>query len=131
MTLMTSHLLLMSAIVVATATLGASRNALSEPLDAQSQAAALLSGLHAHGKSQASDQGDVSPSRASADAHASAAALLTGRAHGQAKTIVRIQPPDIQRTQRDAHAQAAALLSGSRTSGDAKREASPAAGSGK
>jgi hypothetical protein len=61
---MTSHLLLISAIVAATATLGASRNALSEQLDAQSQAAALLSGLHAHGKSQASDHGDASPSRA-------------------------------------------------------------------
>ena len=128
---MTSHLLLMSAIVVATATLGASRNALSEPLDAQSQAAALLSGLHAHGKSQASDQGDAWPSRASADAHASAAALLTGRANAQANTLVRAQPPVTQRTQRDAHAQAAALLSGSRSSGDPKRESSPAAGSGR
>jgi len=129
---MTSHLLLISAIVAAaTATLGASRNALSEPLDAQSQAAALLSGLHAHGKSQASDHGDASPSRASADAHASAAALLTGRAHARANTLVRVQPPVAQRTQGDAHAQAAALLSGSRTSGDAKRESSPAAGSGR
>jgi len=135
MTVMNSRLLLLPALVAATATFGAPHNALSEPNDAQSHAAALLTGLHATGKFEASDHGNASRSPASADAQASAAALLTGRsASGPAKTpktLVRIRGPNTQRTQGDAHAQAAALLGGSRTRGDdAKRDASAGAVSG-
>lgn len=129
---MNSRLLLIPALVAATVTFGAPRSALSEPNDAQSHAAALLSGLHATGKFAGSDHGNASRSPASADAQASAAALLTGRsASGRAKTLVRIDRPNTQRMQGDAHAQAAALLGGSRTRGDdAKRDASAAAVSG-
>jgi hypothetical protein len=129
MTVMNSRLLLIPALVAATVTFGAPHSALSEPNDAQSHAAALLSGLHAPGKFEAPEHRNASRTPASADAQASAAALLTGRsASGRAKTLVW---PNTERTQGDAHAQAAALLSGSRTRGDdAKRDASAAAVSG-
>lgn len=113
---MTSRLVLISAIVAATAASGASHNALSETIDAQSQAAALLSGRHTPAVLEAHDRGAAPSSSASADAQASAAALLTGRStSGQEKNSVRIDPPSVVQTQRDAHAHAAALLSGSRT----------------
>lgn len=113
---MTTRSLLITAIVAATAALGASHNALSETIDAQSQAAALLSHRHAPGVFEAQQRGDAPSSSVSVDAQASAAALLTGRsASGQAKNSVRIAPPSVAQTPRDAHAQAAALLSGSRT----------------
>ena len=110
------RLVLIPAIVAATAALGAPHNALSEPVDAQSHAAALLSGLRTSGALEAQDQRDAPSSSVFADAQASAAALLTGRSSsGQEKTLVRIDPPSVAQNQRDAHAQAAALLSGSRT----------------
>jgi hypothetical protein len=113
---MNKRFLLIPAILAATAALSAPHNARSEPIDAQSQAAALLSGLHTHGAFEGRDQGDEPSSSVSADAQASAAALLTGRsASGQAKTVARSYEPSAQRTQRDAHARAAELLSGSRT----------------
>jgi hypothetical protein len=113
---MTSRLLLIPAIVAAVATLGAPHNALSEPVDAQSHAAALLSGVRTPVALEAHDYGDAQSSSVSADAQASAAALLSGRsAVGQVKTSARIDPPSALRAQTDAHAHAAALLSGSRT----------------
>jgi len=112
---MTTRSLLITAIVAATAALGASHNALSEPVDAQSQAAALLSRSHTSVVLEVRDRAVAPSSSVSADAQASAAALLTGRsANGQANNSVRIDPPSVVQTQRDAHAQAAALLSGSR-----------------
>ncbi len=83
---MTARSLLITAIVAATAASGASHNALSEPVDAQSQAAALLSHGHTRGVFEA-----------------------------QVRSDVQINPPSVVQTQSDAHAQAAALLSGSRT----------------
>lgn len=113
---MNSRLLLMPAIVAATVALGAPHSALSEPMDAQSRAAALLSGPRTPGAFEVQDEGDAPSSSVFADAHASAAALLSGRsANGQEKTSVRLDLPSALQTQRDAHAQAAALLSGSRT----------------
>lgn len=116
---MKSHLLLVPAILAATAAFGAPNDARSAPLDAQSHAAALLSGLHSREALAAPDQ-DVAPSSsATKDAQASAAALLAGRsASGQAKIAPQIAAPTAARTQADAHAQAAALLSGSRTSAE-------------
>ena len=112
---MTSRLVLISAIVAASAALSAPHSVLSETIDAQSQAVALLSGRHTPGTVEAHDRGDAPSSSVSADAQASAAALLAGRsASGQAKNSVRIYPPSVVQTQRDAHAHAAALLSGSR-----------------
>jgi len=111
---MKSRSLLIPAIVAAAATVGASGFALAEPLDAQSHAAALLSGSHLLGTFEGSDQRDAPPASSSADARASAAALLSGRrTGGQAKASGRIDPPAAVRTE-DAQAQAAALLSGSR-----------------
>jgi hypothetical protein len=113
---MTARSLLITAIVAATAASGASHNALSEPVDAQSQAAALLSHGHTRGVFEAQVRSDAPSSSVSADAQARAAALLTGRsASGQLENSVQINPPSVVQTQSDAHAQAAALLSGSRT----------------
>ena len=114
---MKSRLLLIPAILAATAAFGAPDNARSEPLDAQSRAAALLSGLQTTAALEVHDQADAPSSSVFADAHASAAALLTGRsANGQATTRTRIDAPNALRTQSDAHARAAALLGGSRIS---------------
>ena len=112
---MKSRLLLIPAILAATAGLGVSGNALSSQPDAQAQAAALLSPSYASASEGARDQGNVSPQSAPVDAHAHAAALLSGSREGQeAKTWVRITPSRAARTSLDAQAQAAALLSGSR-----------------
>ena len=113
---MTTRSLLITAIVAATAALGASHNALSETIDAQSQAAALLSHRHTAGVFEAQERCDAPSTSVSADAQSRASALLTGRSvSGQAKNSVRIDTPVVVQTPRDAHAQAAALLSGSRT----------------
>ena len=112
---MKSRLLLISAILATTAGLGVSSNALSSQPDAQAQAAALLSPSHASASERARDQGNASPRSAAVDAHAHAAALLSGLRIGQeAKTSVRTTPSRAARTSLDAQAQAAALLSGSR-----------------
>jgi hypothetical protein len=129
---MNSRLLLISALVAAAAAMGgASDRARSEPNDAQSQAAALLTGQRARGAVRASDHGHPSTSSSHADAQASAVALLTGlRSTERPNAFARIYPPKTQRTQEDAHAKAAALLSGSRTrAGDVKRDASAATAS--
>jgi hypothetical protein len=117
MTVMKSRLLLVPAILAATAAFGAPEYARSEPVDAQSHAATLLSGLRPTAPLAARDDRDAPSSSVAADAQASAAALLAGRsAGGQANTGARIEPSTADRTQTDAHAHAAALLSGSRTS---------------
>lgn len=122
---MTIRSLLIPAIIAATAALAAPHNALSETTDAQSHAAALLSGTHTHGALEARDYADTRSSSVSADAHASAAALLTGRsAKGQAKSSTRIDAPSAPSAQKDAHARAAALLSGSRTPAEKPLEVS-------
>jgi hypothetical protein len=113
---MKSRLLFIPAIVAATAALGVSGTALSESLDAQSRAAALLSRPLTPGALDTYQQGDAPSSSATVDAHASAAALLTGRSTGrQARASVQIATARVARVPRDAHAQAAALVSGSRT----------------
>jgi hypothetical protein len=62
------------------------------------------------------DTAAIAPS-SRADAHAQAAALLSGVRHGsQVRTIARVVEPSGARPSPDAHAQAAALLSGSRGS---------------
>jgi hypothetical protein len=113
---MKSRLLLISAILATTAGLGVSGNALSSQPDAQARAAALLSPSHVSASAGARNQGTVSPQSAAVDAHAQAAALLSGlRMEQEAKTWARTTPSRAVRTSLDAHAQAAALLSGSRT----------------
>jgi hypothetical protein len=105
--------LLLPAIVATATTLGASASAHSEPRDAQAQAAALLSRPHAPGPLKAHE--GAPSSSAAVDAHASAAALLSGRSSSrQASAPVRIAP-SVARMQLDAHTHAAALLKGSRT----------------
>ena len=112
---MNIRLVLITAIVAATAGLGASHSVRAERLDAQAQAAVLLSGRQTLAAMEARDRAAQSSS-VSADAQARAAALLSGRPiRKQAKSAVRIEPTSVARMQSDAHAQAAALLSGSRT----------------
>jgi hypothetical protein len=112
---MTSRLRLIAAIAAATAALGAAGNALSEPFDAQSHAAALLSVGHTPATLKAHERADAPSSAAPADARASAAALLIGDHSGeQARTSARIVSSALPLTQQDARAHAAALLSGSR-----------------
>jgi len=123
---MKSSLLLIPAIVAATAAFGAPSAARSETRDAQSQAAALLTRPHAPGALEVF--GQVGPA---SDAHTSAAALLSGRRpDAQTRATARITSPIASRAQQDAHAHASALLSGSwasvreRSRNTAKREPS-------
>jgi hypothetical protein len=84
--------------------------------DAQRQAAALLSHSHASG---GPTSGALSASRASVarDAHASAAALLSGdRADSDATVTLAVNEQPRRTVYGDAHAHAAALLSGVRIS---------------
>ena len=105
---------LISAIVAAAAAM-ASGNALSESLDAQAQAAKLLSRPHTPAASALYEQADVPSTSAPADAQASAAALLSGRGTSEeAKAAARIASPTATRTHLDAQGHAATLLSGSR-----------------
>jgi hypothetical protein len=88
------------------------------PVDAQAQAAALLSRPHSSAVVNAEGR-SISPSPVSAavDAHASAAALLSGlRPESQVVVSFPVAQPSAARVAADAHAQAAALLSGSRAS---------------
>ena len=111
---MKSRLLLIPAILATTAGF-VSGNAVSSQPDAQAQAAALLAPPHTFVSEGARDQGNASSQFVAVDAHAQAAALLSGlRTEQEAKTSVRITPSGAARTSLDAQAQAAALLSGSR-----------------
>jgi hypothetical protein len=113
---MKSRLLLIPAILATTAVLGVSGSALASQPDAQAQAAALLTSSHASAHAGVRDQGNVSPQPAAVDAHAHAAAVLSGlRTEQEAKTRAQTTPSRAGRTVLDAQAQAAALLSGSRT----------------
>jgi hypothetical protein len=105
---MKSRLLLLSAILAATA--GVSTAQSSQP-DAQAQAAAVLSPSHV----VAPESTRTSSQSAGGDAQAQAAALLSGvRAEQGANASVRIAPSGAAQSL-DAQAHAAALLSGSRT----------------
>ena len=105
---MNVRLVLITAIVAATAGLGVSHNVRAERLDAQAQAAVLLSGRQTLAAMDARDRGGAKSSSVSADAQARAVALLTGRsANGQGKNAVRTESTSVARAQKDAHAQAA------------------------
>ena len=110
---MNSRLLLIPAILAATAAFSASADVLPASLDAHAQAAAVLSRPQTSASSYAHEPAPASSApSAAADTHARAAALLTGVhiGHG-AETAVNASRAAAEL---DAHAQAAALLSGSR-----------------
>lgn len=117
---MNSRLLLIPAILATTAAFGAPADALSAPLDAHAQAAALLSRPETSGSSYAHEQASAySSPLAAADAHARAAALLSGVHTGHdTKTVLNVTRSAVAL---DAHAQAAALLSGSRITAENSR----------
>jgi hypothetical protein len=106
---MNSRPFLISAILATTAAFGAVGNALSAPLDAQAQAAALLSRPQTSGSPNTREQAlAYSPALGGVDAHARAAALLSGAHVGnESKTSVSVIPSAVAV---DAHARAAALL---------------------
>jgi len=117
---MNSRQFLIPAILAATAAFGAPADALSAPLDAQAQAAVLLSHPQS---SAASFAREPAPARSSAsatvDAHARSAALLSGVRIGQdATTVVNVTRSAVAL---DAHARAAALLGGSRITAENSR----------
>jgi hypothetical protein len=117
MTLMNKRLVLITAVLAATVGSAVSNSVRAERLDAQAQAAVLLSGRQLAATVEVRDRGNAQSPSVSADAQASAAALLNGRrSGGQAKNVVRVEPTSVVRVKKDAHAQAAALLSGSRQS---------------
>jgi biopolymer transport protein ExbD len=109
------HLFLIPAIFVTTAALADSRTAVSpKTADAQTQAAALLSRPPTPVTMKAERSSSVSDT--AIDAHASAAALLSGhRIARQATVSTAIREPSYSQMPADAQAQAAALLSGTRT----------------
>jgi hypothetical protein len=114
---MKSRLLFISTIAATAATLGVSGIALSQPLDAQASAAALLSRPHTPVDSQVFKQPNASSTSVAEDAHATAVRLLTGsRTAASASASVRSAQVTATRTPLDAHAQASALLSGARNS---------------
>lgn len=105
---MNSRPFLISAILATTAAFGFSGNVLSAPLDAQAQAAALLSGSPTSG-SPNTPAPAYSPALAGVDAQTRAAALLSGVHIGhESKASMSAVPSAVAL---DAHAQAAALLS--------------------
>jgi hypothetical protein len=119
---MTSRLVVIPLILMTTAAIADNQRApISGRSDAQAQAAALLSP-----QTSSALQGDErrhSPSVASPamDAHASAAALLSGaRAAGTRSVSAAIGQPSGARINGDAQAQAAALLHGSQSSTDSQ-----------
>jgi hypothetical protein len=100
---MKSYLFLIPAIFATTAALA----------DAQTQAAALLSRPHTLATVKMERSSSVP--EAATDAHASAAALLSGhRVSPQATMSSAVREPSYGQTPLDAHSQAAALLSGTR-----------------
>jgi hypothetical protein len=107
--------LLVPAILATATALAAPVNGHTETLDAQAQAAALLSGANAAKPIQTNESSYALSSSENGDAHASAAALLSGRAATtQARTSTRVAASADARTHLDAHAHAATLLRGSR-----------------
>jgi hypothetical protein len=111
---MKSRLLLIPTILATTAGFVSANAAPSQP-DAQAQAAALLSPSHTFTAEGSPDEGGAWAQSAAVDAHARAAALLSGlRTAQEAKPSVRTTQSGAARTSLDAQAQAAALLSGAR-----------------
>ncbi|HEY7640829.1 MAG TPA: hypothetical protein VH814_13975 [Steroidobacteraceae bacterium] len=117
---MNSRLFLIPAIFATTAAFGAPAAALSAPLDAQAQAAALLSRPQISGSSHAYEPAPTySSASAVVDAHARSAALLSGvRIGHDGKAVVNVTRLAVAL---DAHARAAALLSGSRITAENSR----------
>lgn len=118
---MKSLLFLIPAIFATTAALADAQTAmLPKPADAHVQAAALLSRPHTPETMKLERSSSVS--EMAIDAHASAAALLSGHRIGlQATASLAGGEPSYGRTSADAHAQAAALLSGTRTAAGSSR----------
>lgn len=120
-------LLVIPLILATTAAIGESpRSQLSRSADAQAQAAALLRPQAFRTSKGYGHTRSPPPALQAMDAHARAAALLTGsRAArtGNARGSIG-RPPNV-RASGDAHAQAAALLRGSRTSTELRRPAQP------
>lgn len=118
---MKSLLFLIPAIFATTAALADAQTAmLPKPADAHVQAAALLSRPHTSETMKLERSSSVS--EMAIDAHASAAALLSGHRIGlQATASLAGGEPSYGRTSADAHAQAAALLSGTRTAAGTSR----------
>jgi hypothetical protein len=108
-TVMKSSVLRIAAIVAATAAFGVSGSAFSESRDAQAQAAALLSRSHTPETVRTYEHA-YAPSSFAVDAHASAAALLSGRAGGQRAASAAMAATNVAKEPVDAHAHAAALL---------------------
>jgi hypothetical protein len=121
------HLFLIPAIFAMTTALADGQTAVSPmPVDAHTQAAALLSRPH----TLATMELERSPSapEMAIDAHASAAALLSGhRIARQATVSSAVREASYPQPPADAHSQAAALLSGTHTAARAVHEL-PAAG---
>jgi hypothetical protein len=109
------HLFVIPAILATTAALADSQTAVSpQPEEAHTRAAALLSRPHTPVTMKLERSSSVSET--AIDAHASAAALLSGhRIARQATLSSEIREPSYGQTPADAHSQAAALLSGTRT----------------
>jgi len=84
-------------------------NETNAPRDPQAQAAALLSRSHAPEIAQTYEHA-YAPSSFAVDAHASAAALLSGRARGQKAASAAMAATTVAQERVDAHAHAAALL---------------------
>lgn len=132
---MKSRLVVIPLILMTTAAIADNQRApISGSPDAQAQAAALLSPQtpRASKDGQKHSPSVVSPAM---DAHASAAALLSGtRSAGTRNASAAIGQPSGTRLYGDAQAQAAALLGGSQSSKDsqlqAQRTKSDAAGKG-
>jgi hypothetical protein len=108
------RLFLIPAIFATTAALADSQTAVSpKPADAQTRAAALLSRPHTPVTMRLERSSSVSET--AIDAHASAAALLSGhRIARQAMVAPAVREPSYVQISADAHAQAEALLSGTR-----------------
>lgn len=117
---MKSRLLLIP-LIIATTAATADTQPLSDPADAQAQAAALLRPAHTSGTLKVDGQ-RRSPSTVSAamDAQARAAALLRPRAARTGNARDPIGQPSRARISGDAQAQAAALLRGSQRSTDSR-----------
>jgi len=96
-------ILLLPAILTTTAALA----------DSQTQAAALLSRPHTPVAVKVERSSSVSET--AIDAHASAAALLSGQRIAREMTTSAVREPSYAHKAADAHAQAAALLGGTRT----------------
>jgi hypothetical protein len=108
---MKSRVLLLSAIVAATAGLSVGTAQADQP-DAQAQAAALLSSSYVASPAIASN---ASAQAVQGDAQAQAAALLSGARIGQSDASEQVATSRDERPSLDAQAHAATTLSGTRS----------------